>query len=97
MRHTDNGSGFRLKRVGLFVAGMAALMVAGQVALRAEPTMWGTILVTIFIVGGLTLAAPTQARELVKTILPLLTMLRTGKARLPAPPSDEPANGGGEE
>ena len=87
MRHSDDRSVFRVKRVVLFLAGMAALVVAGNVALRAEPSMWGTALITIFIVGGLTLAAPTQARELVKTVIPLIRALRTSK-RIP-PPSDD--------
>ena len=99
MRHNDSANVFRLKRVGLFVLGMAALLVAGNVALRVQPTLWSTIMVSVFIVVGLTLAAPDRAKELVRTVMPLISLLRTGKDRLPAPdisPDEETADGGEE-
>ena len=80
MRENDKASSFRLKRVGMFVIGAAALLVAGNVALRVQPTLWSTAMVSVFIVVGLTLAAPDRAKELLKTVMPLISLLRTGKS-----------------
>lgn len=79
MRQSDDHGGHRVRRLLYFVGGMVALVVGGQIALRSEPGLWSTVLVFIFVILGLTFAAPDKAKELLKTITPLLTLLRNGK------------------
>jgi len=82
MRHDDgSGDGHRFKRGLFFLGGLAWLVIASQIALRAEPTLYSTLLVGFFIVLGLMFAAPDRAKELVKTLTPLLSLLRSGKAQ----------------
>jgi len=84
MRDSEGVTKHHWRRTGFFIAGMAALVVSGQMALRmTDPTLTSAAMVTLFMVLGLLLAAPDKAKELVK----LLRSLRETK-EIP-PPADD--------